>query len=220
MFLDAALSGYGVTFNHQKEIDRNGGKQSCAICHHMNLPRAKNSGCYECHSDLYLTGDSFLHDWHASPSGAKLACTECHAKGQTRSSANVKPCADCHKHLIPTEATIKIKTYVAPSYVDAMHKLCIGCHAQVAMKENRPEIARCTECHGAKSKLPDDEALLSHRRVVAGPGGAAACDLEPSNGWIQITFDPSACSPLTTNLSICQYHCHERDAGDGVTWAV
>ena len=48
------LSGYGVTFYHQREIDRNGGKQSCVICHHMNLPRDQNSGCYECHRDMYL----------------------------------------------------------------------------------------------------------------------------------------------------------------------
>ncbi len=168
LYIDADLSAYGVTFYHQKEVDRNGGNQSCPICHHMNLPGDKNSGCYECHSDMYLSADAFRHDWHASANGAKLACTECHAKGQTRSAASAKPCVDCHKHLIPSEATIKIKTYAAPAYVDAMHELCIGCHAKVAMKENKPEVARCGECHRGKSNLSDDESLLSHRRALAG----------------------------------------------------
>lgn len=168
LYLDADLTGYGVTFYHQREIDRNGGPKSCVLCHHMNVPHDKNSGCYECHRDMYLPADSFRHDWHASPSGANLACVECHAKGQTRSVANVKPCANCHKDLIPDGATIKIKTYIAPAYVDAMHKLCIGCHAKVAMQENKPEIARCVECHKGKLEFSDAGNLRYRREALAG----------------------------------------------------
>ena len=168
LYLDADLSGWGVTFYHQREIDRNGGQKSCVLCHHMNMPRDKNSGCYECHRDMYLPTDSFRHDWHASPTGAKLACVECHARGYARTSAHVKPCVDCHKHLIPAGATIKIKTYVAPSYVDAMHQLCIDCHAKVALKENKPEVARCVECHKGKLNYADAQNLLYRRRGLAG----------------------------------------------------
>ena len=166
--IDANLDGYGVTFYHQREIERNGGKQSCVLCHHMNLPRDQNSGCYECHQDMYLSADAFRHDWHASPEGAHLACVECHARGKARSAANVKPCADCHKHLVPDGATLKIKTYVAPAYVDAMHELCIGCHAKVAKQENKPEVARCAECHKGNLDFSEAESLLYRRRALAG----------------------------------------------------
>ena len=170
LYLDADLTGYGVTFYHQREIDRNGGQKSCVLCHHMNMPHDQNSGCYECHRDMYLPSDAFRHEWHASPSGANLACVQCHAQGQTRSAANVKSCTDCHKDLVPAGATIKIKTYMAPAYVDAMHQLCIGCHAKVAKQQNKPQIARCAECHRGKLDFSDAENLLYRRRALAGRG--------------------------------------------------
>jgi Ni/Fe-hydrogenase subunit HybB-like protein len=170
LYLDADLTGYGVTFYHQREVDRNGGQKSCVLCHHMNMPRDKNTGCYECHRDMYLPSDAFRHEWHASPSGANLACVQCHAQGQTRSAANVKSCTDCHKDLVPAGATIKIKTYMAPAYVDAMHQLCIGCHAKVAKQQNKPQIARCAECHRGKLDFSDAENLLYRRRALAGRG--------------------------------------------------
>ena len=168
MFIDANLDGYGVTFNHQKEIDRNGGKQSCVVCHHMNLPRDQNSGCYECHQDMYVASDAFRHDWHASPEGGRLACIECHPAGQVRSAAGAKACGECHKHLIPAGAPIKIKTYTARAYVDAMHELCIGCHAKVAQQQNKPEVARCAECHKGNLDFSAAENLLYRRRALAG----------------------------------------------------
>ena len=168
MNIDANLDGYGVTFYHQREIDRNGGKQSCVICHHMNLPRDQNSGCYECHQDMYLSSDAFRHDWHASPDGARLACVECHPAGNVRSARGAKPCASCHKNFIPVGAIIQVKDYAAPAYVDAMHALCIGCHAKVAKQENKPEVARCAECHKGNLDFSEAENLLYRRRALAG----------------------------------------------------
>lgn len=166
--IDANLDGYGVIFYHQREIDRNGGKQSCVICHHMNLPHDQNSGCNECHQDMYLSSDAFRHDWHASPDGARLACVECHQAGEVRSAMGAKPCASCHKDLIPPGATIKVRHYTAPAYVDAMHALCIGCHAKVAKQENKPEVARCAECHKGNLDFSDAENVLYRRRALAG----------------------------------------------------
>lgn len=80
----------------------------------------------------------------------------------------MKPCADCHKHLVPAGATIKIKTYAAPAYVDAMHELCIGCHAKVAKQENKPDVARCAECHKGELNFSEAENLLNQRRALAG----------------------------------------------------
>ena len=168
LYLDADLTGYGVTFYHQREIERNGGAKSCVLCHHMNLPHDTHSGCYECHRDMYLPSDAFRHDWHASPSGARLACLECHPAGQVRSAAGAKACASCHKDLIPPGTTIKVKSYAAPAYVDAMHTLCIGCHAKVAEKENRPDVARCAECHKGNLNFSEAENLLYRRRALAG----------------------------------------------------
>jgi Ni/Fe-hydrogenase subunit HybB-like protein len=170
MFIDADVSGFGVKFYHQREIDRNGGKSSCVLCHHMNLPRDQNSGCYTCHTDMYQPVDAFKHDWHASPQGANIPCAECHAKGMPRTSANTKACADCHKDLIPKGATIEVKHYVAPSYVDAMHELCIDCHAKVAKRDNRPEIARCAECHKKSLDFSAAENRLYRRRAFMGRG--------------------------------------------------
>jgi Class III cytochrome C family len=181
LYLDADLTGFGVTFYHQREIDRNGGQKSCVLCHHMNLPRDKNSGCYECHRDMYLPSDAFRHDWHASPSGANLACVQCHAQGATRDAENVKPCADCHKDLIPAGAVVKIRTYVAPSYVDAMHQLCIGCHARVARQQNKPEVARCAECHKGKLDFSDAQNLLYRRRALA--GHLVVLPMDQANGF-------------------------------------
>jgi Ni/Fe-hydrogenase subunit HybB-like protein len=168
LYLDADLTNWGVTFYHQREIDRNGGEKSCVICHHMNMPHDQESGCYECHRDMYLPTDSFRHDWHASPKGANLACVQCHERGYPRTSAHVKPCSDCHKDLVPAGATIKITTYIAPSYVDAMHTLCIGCHVKVAQKENKPEIARCAECHKGKLNFAAAQNYLYSRHAPAG----------------------------------------------------
>ena len=168
LYIDGDPTRWGVTFYHQREIERNGGKKSCVLCHHMNMPHDRDSGCYECHRDMYLPSDAFRHDWHASPRGANLACIQCHARGFPRSASHVKPCADCHKHLIPADATIEVKTYTAVSYVDAMHELCIGCHIKVAAKENKPEVARCTECHKGQLDFADAQKYLYRRRAPLG----------------------------------------------------
>jgi Ni/Fe-hydrogenase subunit HybB-like protein len=169
LYLDADLTGWGVSFYHQREVDRNGGQKSCVLCHHMNMPRDRNSGCYECHRDMYLTTDSFQHDWHASASGANLACVECHEKPYARTAEHVKNCEGCHKDLIPKGATIKINNnYVAVSYVDAMHKLCIDCHAEVAAKENKPDVARCAECHKGRLNYADSRNLIYGQHALAG----------------------------------------------------
>jgi Ni/Fe-hydrogenase subunit HybB-like protein len=146
LWIDGNRDGFGTAFPHDRLIELLGGKQSCARCHHANLPRDRNSGCWECHRDLYQASDAFRHDWHASPSGARLSCTECHRRGEVRSAATAKACEECHKNLQPAGAVIAVKRYRAPSYTEAMHRLCIGCH-QSPIHEGQPELARCACCH-------------------------------------------------------------------------
>ena len=38
LFIDGKLDGHGVTFKHAEHEKREGGKESCAKCHHMNYP--------------------------------------------------------------------------------------------------------------------------------------------------------------------------------------
>jgi Ni/Fe-hydrogenase subunit HybB-like protein len=159
LWIDGNLNGFGVSFPHVEMQKRLGERDSCVKCHHMNLPRDRNSGCYECHGNMYLPTDASRHDWHASAAGGRLACWQCHTKGEPRSAATAKPCVDCHKDLIPAGAAIQVKQYQAVGYVQAMHELCIGCHVKLARQDNKPDLARCTNCHKGQRTLVDAAGL-------------------------------------------------------------
>ncbi len=148
LFVDGNRDGYGVTFAHAVHVDSLGGQQSCVLCHHMNMPADRNSGCYNCHSRMYVVADAFRHDWHASPTGGNLACVDCHAPDQNRVAATAKSCDKCHKDLIPNGAKIEVKNYAAVSYVNAMHTQCVGCHKEKAAQNVAwAKIAECGACH-------------------------------------------------------------------------
>jgi Ni/Fe-hydrogenase subunit HybB-like protein len=168
LWIDGNLDGYGVSFPHEDLKKRLGGESSCPKCHHMNLPRDQASGCYECHRDMYLTEDAFRHDWHASPTGARLACSQCHRLGPARSAATARTCDGCHKDLVPAGATIEVKEYRAVGYVAAMHELCIGCHARVAKQEGKPDFARCTTCHKERRRPVDGSDVVREPAVGTG----------------------------------------------------
>jgi hypothetical protein len=170
LWVDGNLNGYGVSFPHEEMQKRLGGKDSCVKCHHMNLPRDRNSGCYECHSNMYLATNASRHDWHASTTGGRLACWQCHAKGSPRSAATAKPCASCHKDLVPAGAAIQVKQYRAVGYLQAMHELCIGCHVRLAKQNDKPDLARCTNCHKKLRNLIDATDLTWPRQEVIGRG--------------------------------------------------
>jgi Ni/Fe-hydrogenase subunit HybB-like protein len=147
LWVDGNLDGFGVSFKHDEHKKRLGEKESCVLCHHMNLPRDQNSPCARCHRDMYQPVDAFRHAWHGSPEGGNVACYRCHARGQARSAATAVRCDTCHKNLVPAKALIQVKTYRAPSYVDAMHRTCLGCHTKKAVETKKPEMARCAWCH-------------------------------------------------------------------------
>ncbi len=147
LWIDGNLDGYGTSFPHIAHMRRNGGDQSCVKCHHMSLPRDENSGCYACHADMYSPTDAMKHDWHSLPDGANLSCRDCHERGGHKSAKNAKSCDACHADLIPSEASIKVEQYMAVSYADAMHHLCIDCHSKEAAPRENPNLPRCTTCH-------------------------------------------------------------------------
>ncbi len=162
LFVDGNRDGFGVAFPHAAHIKAGKGKESCVGCHHMNLPLDRQSGCYSCHRGMYLTADAFGHDWHASAAGGNVACVDCHTRGEDRTAATARPCADCHKDLMPEGAAIKVNTYTVPSYADAMHDLCIPCHRQAAAtNSDHPDLYRCPTCHNGKS--PDWPTLAGRQ---------------------------------------------------------
>ncbi len=148
LFIDGNRDLYGVAFKHEMHISQNGQKQSCVLCHHMNIPMDKQSGCYRCHKSMYQESDAFGHQWHSSPRGGNIACVQCHEDGRERTAASAKKCDNCHRDLLPDGARIKHERNIAPSYVDAMHRLCVDCHKEKALTlEGKGDLARCARCH-------------------------------------------------------------------------
>lgn len=155
LFIDANRDGYGVEFNHEDHQKKNGGDSSCALCHHMNLPLDRNSACFICHAKMYSASDMFDHDLHANGGVGKILCNDCHQRGQPKSGATAARCDKCHKDLSPTGEPIKFTSYWAPSYVDAMHGVCVGCHrAKAKVAINNKNIGLCSACHKESFSTP------------------------------------------------------------------
>ena len=76
LLIDGNRDDVAVAFKHH--TDKLGGDSSCAKCHHANVPKDKDSGCCECHSDTYLASSIFNHDLHAKLEGGNAGCVECH----------------------------------------------------------------------------------------------------------------------------------------------
>ena len=150
--INANRDGTFVMFHHGMHIDKNGGKtESCKRCHHMNIPHDKDTGCFRCHTDMYLATSIFSHDRHVEVLGMNLSCRECHPTGLGRTGATTKACTECHNDeeltLKVPGATVKSEGNLAVSYTDSMHTLCIACHEEVAKKQDKPHHDRCDTCH-------------------------------------------------------------------------
>ena len=149
LYVDGNHDTFGVYFAHEDHIQREGKKESCVICHHMNLPMDESSPCSACHGNMYTEFDAFRHDWHSSPAGGNVGCMECHPEDQPRLAETAQSCEHCHKDLIPAGAEIEVDDYMAPSYTDAMHGVCVPCHeTRAKQKEELKDLALCTSCHG------------------------------------------------------------------------
>jgi hypothetical protein len=173
MFIDGNRDLFGARFDHALMIEKLGKKDSCVKCHHMNMPMDSQSGCWECHRRMYAESNVFEHDWHASPTGGKIACDRCHAAGEERSRQTAKKCHDCHTDLYAGAAQAKDMAgeepnYVAMSYVDAMHEQCIACHREMAADEEaRIHMTACATCHGG---APSDYLTAAMQDYLPDPG--------------------------------------------------
>ncbi len=179
--IDANRDGFYVDFNHPLHEVSLGHEESCTICHHANLPGDEQSVCSACHTDVYLTTNIFNHEKHKDWLGGNQSCAQCHPPGVNRSEVTVVPCEHCHIPQNPDlqleiqDSPIQIEQYVAGSYVDAMHGLCVTCHKQIAERIHRPLHGTCTTCH---QLIPEEdrkewdklvETTTSSRWVISTP---------------------------------------------------
>jgi Ni/Fe-hydrogenase subunit HybB-like protein len=154
LVIDGNRNGNAVLFDHAAHVERADGENSCAECHHLNLPLDRSSSCSACHRDMYEHTEVFSHEAHVAALGGNSGCRECHgdsAAAKTRQTATA--CGECHEHRTVSDPVIPApgeRWQPAASYVGAMHGLCVKCHERSV--ERSPDrypatLARCDHCH-------------------------------------------------------------------------
>lgn len=157
LIIDGNSSNYAVSFTHQdhqefltKELGSE--EAACQTCHHLNKPGDQATACSACHADYYQPQSIFDHTIHESALGGNASCTKCHSEEHISLSSAI--CQNCHTEMVPQAGQVVFDSF-APSYMDAMHGNCLGCHEQEAQKQNKPELALCSTCHPNESNQPD-----------------------------------------------------------------
>ncbi len=173
--IDGNSDGFLVLFDHEIHKKKMGGPDSCKVCHHARFPHDKDTGCYRCHTDMYLPVSIFNHDSHVAYLGGNQACDDCHPSESNRGKEGTKDCAECHKDdlsLLVPDAPIPMKKWVAPGYTDAMHGLCISCHKEIAGRIGNSEHGSCLTCHltdivaGKEGEWTRRQAVFSNKWVI------------------------------------------------------
>lgn len=155
LFINGNRDDHIVAFPHKEHIGRIG-EDKCVKCHHLTLPKYQENSCWECHTSMYQPVDFFNHEWHSSNKSANIKCNDCHEAGVTRNIKSAKKCVECHpEYKFSSQINNNLKKYYAPSYTDALHKLCVSCHLLKSVElKDKPNLAQCTTCH--KTKLPEE----------------------------------------------------------------
>lgn len=156
LMIDGNRDGRFVLFPHENHKIKLGGDQSCAMCHHQNLPFDANTSCHECHRGEYETTDIFDHAFHMEKLQGNSGCVRCHpAEADVKSRQTATACAECHADMFAAGSRVEMPeggtTGLAQGYMNVLHELCIGCHRERIAGE--PEafgsaFARCDGCHG------------------------------------------------------------------------
>ena len=166
LFIDGNLDGLGVSFKHAEHEKREGGKESCVKCHHMNFPARRGDGLLALPL-RHVRGDATPSGTTGTPrpTARGLPAISAIRAGRCAPPPRAVHCDKCHKNLVPAGATIKIKQYQAVAYTEAMHRMCIGCHIQKAKEKNKPEMTRCAWCH------KENPEILNARDLILGRYG-------------------------------------------------
>jgi hypothetical protein len=177
--IDGNRNGRVSLFPHTFHVEKLGQNDSCVRCHHLSMPRDRNSACSECHRDMYAVTDIFDHTSHVAAVRGNDGCTDCHRDLQgAKDRDNALACTGCHKPMMvagsvvqPPEAGME---GFAVGYMDAMHGLCVTCHEQTVAEglvQVGEDFARCATCHH-DLQLPGppavDPVLLAEARSGAG----------------------------------------------------
>lgn len=155
LLIDGNRNWRYVPFTHERHIETYGGEESCKLCHHQRMTFDEHTACYQCHRDMYEPTDIFDHRLHVDRLGESDACTICHSRDwHAKSREKALACWECHGDMVvpgslipPHESGLQ---GIAPSYMDAMHGLCITCHERLALEnpEKYTEVfGRCDVCH-------------------------------------------------------------------------
>jgi hypothetical protein len=143
-----------VLFDHEAHVSRVPGADSCATCHHINLPLDRASACSGCHRDMYEPTDVFDHESHVAALHGNDGCVKCHADSAVvKTRATSTACSHCHEREIAGSAVIEApdpRWAAAAGYTDAMHGLCVACHARAvdtAPDRVAANLPRCDTCH-------------------------------------------------------------------------
>ena len=156
LILDGNRDGYGVKFQHDMHKGKLGGAESCGKCHHLSKPNDPDTACRYCHTDMFQPRSIFDHTFHTKQLGDKESCEKCHTdSNKPRWITNAKDCIDCHEEDMGMTVPEKGKRFnhMAVSYKDAMHKMCIECHRNMKLSEEKlVAMEECTLCHGDKRK--------------------------------------------------------------------
>jgi len=161
LMIDGNRDGRLVLFPHDYHVEKLVEKENleardtCATCHHLNMPFDSNTSCSECHRDMYISSDIFDHALHVNKLGGNNGCAECHQDAtRAKTRATAPACVECHEHMMAADSLVDppdggMQGFAA-GYMDAMHGLCVACHEQ-KVKED-PEgygfhFADCATCH-------------------------------------------------------------------------
>jgi len=159
MILDGNRADRVVVFDHDRHIREQGREESCVKCHHLLKPMDEATSCAECHRDMFLKTLIFDHDAHQRRQGGNKGCEKCHPRNKLKSAQTVKECTECHTTLMVKGSRVTVQTKgadrlkYAVGYADAMHGLCVPCHAEKAKEYEKKRLA------GKPRTAPDGSPL-------------------------------------------------------------
>jgi hypothetical protein len=153
--IDGNRDGRMVLFPHGYHVAQLGRQDSCAKCHHQNMPFDQNTSCFECHRDMYLPTDLFDHALHVGKLGGNDGCADCHPDARdVKTRETARACVECHADMMVARSMVDPPKSgvegLAAGYLDAMHGLCITCHEQTLIENPQqfaPAFAECANCH-------------------------------------------------------------------------
>jgi Ni/Fe-hydrogenase subunit HybB-like protein len=152
LMIDGNRDGRLVLFDHKGHEQRLGREDSCAECHHMNLPLDRASSCHECHRDMYEPTRTFGHASHVRSTDGNAGCVQCHDDDDdVKTFETATACMECHAETLLAGPTIKApedRWNDAVGYMEAMHELCIRCHERKAVEDPERFPAVMQECRG------------------------------------------------------------------------